>query len=106
MKATLARRTARRALTAADVTVIVLAKAPVAGRVKTRLCPPCTPAEAATLAEAALADTLAAAVAPAAVHIPRSNLVHLVCRAVERDVYARGGGVVERLPHAQLVGRD
>lgn len=42
---------------------IVLAKAPVAGRVKTRLCPPCTPAEAARLAAAALADTLAAVAA-------------------------------------------
>jgi uncharacterized protein len=39
--------------------LIVIAKAPVAGRVKTRLCPPCTPAQAAALAEAALADTLA-----------------------------------------------
>lgn len=38
--------------------VLVMAKAPVAGRVKTRLCPPCTPAEAAAIAEAALADTL------------------------------------------------
>jgi rSAM/selenodomain-associated transferase 1 len=41
--------------------LLVIAKAPVAGRVKTRLCPPCTPAEAAALASAALADTLAAA---------------------------------------------
>ncbi|GID28756.1 TIGR04282 family arsenosugar biosynthesis glycosyltransferase [Paractinoplanes brasiliensis] len=39
--------------------VIVLAKAPVAGLVKTRLCPPCTPAQAALIAAAALADTLA-----------------------------------------------
>ena len=38
----------------------IIAKAPVPGRVKTRLCPPCTPVEAAGLAEAALADTLAA----------------------------------------------
>lgn len=38
--------------------LIVLAKAPVPGRVKTRLCPPCTPAEAAAIAEAALLDTL------------------------------------------------
>ena len=43
--------------------IIVMAKAPVPGRVKTRLCPPCTPAEAAALAEAALVDTLAAALA-------------------------------------------
>jgi len=40
-----------------------MAKAPVAGRVKTRLCPPCTPVEAAALAEAALADTLDAVAA-------------------------------------------
>ncbi len=41
----------------------MLAKEPVAGRVKTRLCPPCTPTEAAELAAAALADTLDAACA-------------------------------------------
>lgn len=40
-----------------------MAKAPVPGRVKTRLCPPCTPGEAAALAEAALADTLDAVAA-------------------------------------------
>ena len=40
------------------VHILVMAKAPVPGRVKTRLCPPCTPDEAASLAEAALADTL------------------------------------------------
>lgn len=39
-------------------TLIVLAKAPVRGRAKTRLSPPFTPAESAALAEAALADTL------------------------------------------------
>lgn len=43
--------------------LIVIAKAPVPGRVKTRLCPPCTPQQAAALAEAALADTLAAVAA-------------------------------------------
>ena len=47
--------------------LLVLAKAPVPGRVKTRLCPPFHPLEAARLAAAALADTLAAvADAPAA----------------------------------------
>ena len=40
--------------------ILVLAKEPVPGRVKTRLTPPFTPREAAALAEAALADTLAA----------------------------------------------
>jgi glycosyltransferase A (GT-A) superfamily protein (DUF2064 family) len=42
--------------------LIVIAKAPVAGRVKTRLTPPCTPEQAAALARAALQDTLDAAV--------------------------------------------
>jgi glycosyltransferase A (GT-A) superfamily protein (DUF2064 family) len=44
-------------------TLLVLAKAPAPGRVKTRLTPPFTPAEAAGLAEAALCDTLAAVLA-------------------------------------------
>jgi len=39
--------------------LVVIAKEPVAGRVKTRLCPPCTPQQAAAIAEASLADTLA-----------------------------------------------
>ena len=38
--------------------VLVMAKAPVAGAVKTRMCPPLHPSEAAELAAAALADTL------------------------------------------------
>lgn len=38
--------------------VLVMAKTPAPGRVKTRLCPPLSPVEAASLAEAALADTL------------------------------------------------
>jgi rSAM/selenodomain-associated transferase 1 len=49
------------------MTMAVLAKAPALGRVKTRLCPPCTPEQAAELAEAALVDTLTAVAAtPAA----------------------------------------
>jgi glycosyltransferase A (GT-A) superfamily protein (DUF2064 family) len=39
-------------------TLVVFAKSPVAGRVKTRCTPPCTPEQAAALAEAALRDTL------------------------------------------------
>lgn len=42
------------------MTLIVIAKAPRAGHSKTRLCPPCTPQQAADLAEAALRDTLEA----------------------------------------------
>lgn len=41
--------------------LLVLAKAPVPGLVKTRLCPPLTPEQAADLAAAALLDSLAAA---------------------------------------------
>jgi len=47
-------------------TLLVIAKQPVPGRVKTRLVPPCTHEQAAALAEAALADTLhTAAMVPA-----------------------------------------
>ena len=42
-------------------TLLVIAKSPAPGRVKTRLTPPCTPEQAAQLAGAALSDTLAAA---------------------------------------------
>jgi glycosyltransferase A (GT-A) superfamily protein (DUF2064 family) len=44
-------------------TLLVIAKEPLPGRVKTRLTPPFTPQEAARLAEAALADTLHAVAA-------------------------------------------
>ncbi|WP_051744627.1 TIGR04282 family arsenosugar biosynthesis glycosyltransferase [Streptomyces yerevanensis] len=44
-------------------TLLVIAKEPRPGRVKTRLTPPYTPEEAAALAEAALADTLSAVLA-------------------------------------------
>jgi uncharacterized protein len=43
--------------------LLVIAKAPLPGQVKTRLCPPCTPEQAARLARAALEDTLAAGAA-------------------------------------------
>ena len=41
-----------------EVQVVVIAKEPLAGEVKTRLCPPLTASEAAHVAAAALADTL------------------------------------------------
>jgi rSAM/selenodomain-associated transferase 1 len=44
-----------------SATLVVMAKAPVPGRVKTRLTPPLSPEQAAVLARAALEDTLAAA---------------------------------------------
>ena len=52
---------ARHAVTGMAPALLVIAKAPVPGRVKTRLTPPFTAEEAAALAGAALADTLAAA---------------------------------------------
>jgi uncharacterized protein len=82
--------------------LVVIAKAPVAGRVKTRLCPPCTPAQAARLARAALEDTLAACDEAG---IGRRVLV------LEGDpdgllppgwelIAQRGDGLAERLAHA------
>lgn len=56
---------------AADApTLLVIAKEPVPGRVKTRLTPPFSPRQAAQLAEAALTDTLHAVLrAPARRHV-------------------------------------
>jgi|GEM_PF-205456 len=48
--------------------IVVIAKEPVAGKVKTRLTPPFSPEEATTLAVAALADTLGAVAATPARH--------------------------------------
>jgi uncharacterized protein len=82
--------------------VMVIAKEPVPGRVKTRLTPPYTPAEAAELAAAALADTLTA-VASAGV----ARRVLALDGAPGRwlppgfDVIAqRGGGLDERIAWA------
>ncbi|HEY6531389.1 MAG TPA: DUF2064 domain-containing protein [Acidimicrobiales bacterium] len=63
-------------------TLLVVAKSPVAGRVKTRLCPPCQPEEAAEIAAAALADTLDA----------------VICCAAERRVLALDGEPGDWLP--------
>jgi hypothetical protein len=49
--------------------LLVLAKAPVAGLAKTRLCPPASPSEAATIAAAALLDTLDAVAAVPGTHV-------------------------------------
>jgi uncharacterized protein len=65
-----------------DGFVLVMAKEPVPGRVKTRLCPPFTPEEAAGVAAAALADTLDAVAA---------------CRA-SRRIVALDGSPGEWLP--------
>jgi uncharacterized protein len=82
--------------------VMVIAKEPVPGRVKTRLTPPYTPAQAAELAEAALADTLAAAAsAPFARRVLALDGVPGRWLPVGFDVIAqRGAGLDERIAWA------
>jgi uncharacterized protein len=82
--------------------VIVIAKEPRPGRVKTRLSPPCTPAQAAALAEAALADTLAAvAGVPAARRVLALDGEPGAWLPDGYEVVAqRGDGLDERLAHA------
>jgi rSAM/selenodomain-associated transferase 1 len=84
------------------VTVIVLAKSPVPGRVKTRLCPPCDPEEAARLAEAALVDTLTA-VAATPCHrrvLALDGAPGPWLPAGFEVIPQRGDGLDERLAHA------
>jgi hypothetical protein len=80
------------------MTVLVLAKAPAAGRVKTRLCPPCTPEEAADLAAAALADTVEAAVRTGAVVLAVDGV--MPCPAGTVVVPQRGVGLGARIAAA------
>jgi hypothetical protein len=80
--------------------LLVLAKAPVPGRVKTRLCPPCTPDQAAAVAAAALADTLAAtagAVAGGTVLALEGRMVPPPGVAIRAQ---RGGSLGERIAAA------
>lgn len=89
----------------AGVALVLIAKAPAPGRSKTRLCPPCTPEQAAALADAALRDTIAAMAATPA----RRRIVALEGEPdgwlrPGFEVHAqRGDGLAERLGHA-LVG--
>jgi uncharacterized protein len=84
------------------IALAVIAKSPVPGRVKTRLSPPCSPQEAAALAEAALADTLAVVAAtPATRRVlvldgPPGEWLPSGVEVVEQ----RGAGLAERLAHA------
>ncbi|HZD16847.1 MAG TPA: TIGR04282 family arsenosugar biosynthesis glycosyltransferase [Actinomycetota bacterium] len=86
-----------------SVALLVIAKEPLPGRSKTRLSPPCTPGEAARLAEAALADTLGA-VAAARVRGRRVLVLDGApgpwLPAGFEVVPQRGGGLDERLAHA------
>jgi len=85
-----------------SATLMVLAKAPRPGHSKTRLCPPCTPRDAAALARAALADTLDAVLAtPAArrVLVLDGPVGDWLASGIE-VVAQRGAGLDERLAHA------
>ena len=82
----------------------VIAKAPIAGRVKTRLCPPCTPAQAADIAAAALADTFDAITAVVGRTGVRPVLLidgepPLFTPAAFDVVPQRGDGLEQRLRH-------
>jgi glycosyltransferase A (GT-A) superfamily protein (DUF2064 family) len=82
------------------VQLLVLAKTPLPGRVKTRLCPPCTPAQAAEVAAAALADTLDAVTAtPCAARTLVVDGGHPAPAGWSR-VPQRGSSLGERLAHA------
>ena len=80
--------------------LLLIAKAPVPGRVKTRLCPPCTPEQAAAVAAAALADTVATLSATPAVR--RTLVVHGEYPAPPgwHVVPQRGDGLGERVANA------
>ena len=86
--------------------LLIMAKSPVPGQVKTRLCPPLTPAEAADVAAASLLDTAEAALAtPGAV--PVVALAGEVRREDVRDALGecvvipqRGSTFADRLVHA------
>ena len=86
-----------------SVTVAVIAKEPVAGRVKTRLVPPLTPGEAAEVASASLSDTIAAVDAAASGGLFGTRLLYLEGEAEElvgedwEVVGQCSGGLGERL---------
>lgn len=82
--------------------LLIIAKNPEPGRCKTRLCPPCTPEQAALLAAAALQDTLDVV---DAVHAARKVLVidgpaDRWRRPGWQIIPQRGDGLAERLGNA------
>ena len=82
-----------------SVQLLVLAKQPVAGRVKTRLCPPLTPEQAADVAAAALEDTL-----EVVRQVPARRRVLVLDGTYDADGFEvlpqRGGPMPERLAAA------
>ena len=83
-----------------NVQLLVFAKQPVPGRVKTRLCPPCTHRQAAAVATAALRDTIAAA--DAAPWERRTLVINGRCKPPPGWAVApqRGAGMGERIASA------
>jgi glycosyltransferase A (GT-A) superfamily protein (DUF2064 family) len=88
--------------------ILVMAKSPVPGRVKTRLCPPCTPAQAASIAGAALEDTLDAAIAtglPVVLALD-GPVTAAIGRRPVAVIAQRGVSFNDRLEHAWCSLRD
>jgi rSAM/selenodomain-associated transferase 1 len=82
------------------IQLIVLAKTPAPGRVKTRLCPPYTPQQAAQLAAAALADTLDIVTATTGTSRVLVADGDYPAPAGWARMAQRGGSLGERLTHA------
>lgn len=89
------------------VAIAVIAKAPVAGRVKTRMQPPLSPGEAADLAAAMLGDVTVAAQATGATvwwsHAGPRELIAPLRPARVRLLRQQGTGLGERLAHTHRV---
>ncbi|WP_433502801.1 TIGR04282 family arsenosugar biosynthesis glycosyltransferase [Pseudonocardia halophobica] len=100
MRATTAAGAAAAGTTAGTAaTLLVLAKAPEPGRVKTRLCPPASAEEAADVAAAALLDTLdaTAAVPGGRTLVAFTGRLAGAARRVElRRALVRAGGIRQR----------
>ncbi len=90
--------------------LLIVAKAPVPGFAKTRLCPPATPGQAAAIAAAALLDTLEAAVTTPGAHVVVALTGDLSKAARATEIFAalektevipqRGDGFDVRLSNA------
>jgi glycosyltransferase A (GT-A) superfamily protein (DUF2064 family) len=79
--------------------LLVIAKAPVPGRVNARLCPPCTPRQAAEVAAGALVDTLRCGQHTAAARRTVLLSGRYAPPAGWYTVKQRGGGLGERVAH-------